>query len=149
MKEKPALERGRRTLLQPGQFNAKRRAVSRPNGHAPFVQLYREFVRDLTLSTDARLLGSLLATFANRDGFAWPGATTLRKLTGWGRHRLEAARAELTGGRDPERRKRAWLRASYVRKAGARFDAVRWELQRIARRPLTVSPERGETDGRR
>jgi hypothetical protein len=100
------------------------------------------------LSTDARILGALLATFADRDGLAWPGPTTLRKLTGWGRHRLEAARAELTGGRDREKKRAAWLRARYIRKAGAQFDRVRWELGRIVRKP-TVSPNSGETDRRR
>jgi len=131
------------------QCKVKRAPASTANSDAPFVQLYRDFLRDSALSTDARMLGSLLATFADRDGLAWPSATTLRKLTGWGKHRLEAARAELTGGRDREKRRRAWLRATYVRKAGARFDAVRWELGRIVRRPLTVSPNSGETDGRR
>jgi hypothetical protein len=60
-----------------------------------FVQITNKFLRDHSLSRQAKLVGALIATYCNADGLAWPGVTRLRADSGYGRHVIECARAEL------------------------------------------------------
>lgn len=103
---------------------------------ARFVQLRDEFLRETNLSMDARGLAAIIVMFANGELLAWPGTKALMRLTGWGRHRVEAARAELTGGRIKARREQAWMPALYVRRGRARFEGVRYDLSRIVPEPF-------------
>lgn len=60
-----------------------------------------------------------MASFANRDRVAWPGAKVLRRLTGLGAVRFKAARSELV--------KRGALLKVQSRKGG-QFGRVRYEI---------------------
>ena len=79
-------------LLRDGALGA---IPSAKSASAGFVQIQNLFLRDLTLSPDARWLGAVLATWANSERLAWPGIRTVRRVTGLGLNRLMVARAEL------------------------------------------------------
>jgi hypothetical protein len=78
------------------------------------VQLYNDALRDKTLSAEARFIGSLFATYAGRDGLAYPNARTLMELTGWGERKVKAARAELV--------RSGWLEKKFARGRHGRFE---------------------------
>jgi hypothetical protein len=61
----------------------------------PFAQLYHDALRDKTLSAEARFIAVLFATYAGRDGLAYPSTRCLMELTHWGERKVKAARAEL------------------------------------------------------
>jgi hypothetical protein len=60
-----------------------------------FSQIENSFLRDKRLSPEARWLGTMIASYANRERVAWPGVKVLCGLTGLGVKRLKAARREL------------------------------------------------------
>ena len=95
----------------------------------PFVQIMVAFLRDQTLSADARWLGTILATYADRSGIAWPGMVRLMREAHLSRHRLETARAEL-------------VKAGYVQIVQKRGERGRFLVARyqITRRVLRRSP---------
>ena len=85
-----------------------------------FVQINVDFLRDTTLSADARLLGCVLATYANWEKRAWPSLKTLRRITGLGINRLKSARAELV--------KRGYLKRVQGREQRGRFGSTVYEV---------------------
>jgi hypothetical protein len=93
------------------------KATTTPTG---FVQVERAFLKHVSLSPNARWLGTILASFANSRRLAWPGVPLLRNLTGLGMNRLTAARAELVRG--------GYLRMTRTRDKRRRFAHVEYEL---------------------
>lgn len=84
-----------------------------------FSQIENSFLRDKCLSPEARWLGTMIASFANREHVAWPGVKALCKLTGLGAKRLKAARRELVKCNALK-----WLQL----RNGGRFGRVRYEI---------------------
>lgn len=84
-----------------------------------FSQIENSFLQDERLSGDAKLLGAVTASFANRDGLAWPGVRLLCKLTGMGAERVKKARSALV--------KHGALVLAQSRQAG-RFGRVHYEV---------------------
>jgi hypothetical protein len=74
-----------------------------------FVQLWVDFLRDRSLSKDARWVGAILATYADRRAIAWPSFGRLKTETELGRETLKGALRELSEKgflqRLPQRRK--------------------------------------------
>ena len=96
----------------------------------PFIQIMVAFLRDQSVSADARWLGTILATYANRQGIAWPGMARLMKEAHLSRHRFEDARAELA--------RAGYIRIAQNRGERGRFLVARYEITRkiLRRSPL-------------
>jgi hypothetical protein len=72
--------------------------TSKPNAVSsgePFSQIKKSFIRDRSLSIEARMLAIVYATFVDFKGQAWPSAKTLRFITRFGRDKLYSIRQEL------------------------------------------------------
>jgi len=85
-----------------------------------FVPIMHQFIRDESLSADAKLLGIVYASFADRGRKAWPGVATLQAKTGFGRDRLKRAREELVRG--------GFLIRRRERRGGGQFSRVIYEV---------------------
>jgi hypothetical protein len=59
------------------------------------MQIRTSFIRDNTLSAEARMLAMIYASFANRKGQVRPQAKLLRRITGFGCNKLLRIRKEL------------------------------------------------------
>lgn len=95
-----------------------------PPRPAGFVQVRRDFVRDRNLSAEAKLVGVVMASYANGKGLAWPSVDTLKELTRLGENRVRRGRGELA-------------RAGYIRpvqergkitRARSEFRTIRFEV---------------------
>jgi len=62
---------------------------------AQFVQIPVCFLRDGTLSVEAKAVAMVYATYANSDSEAWPGLGAIMKAAAIGRDRAKRGRAEL------------------------------------------------------
>jgi hypothetical protein len=93
-----------------------------------FSQIENSFLRDVGISPPARWLGTMIASFANRERIAWPGVKALCKLTGLGAKRLKAARRELV--------KCGALKWAQPRKGG-KFGRVHYEIGAAILHPRT------------
>lgn len=84
-----------------------------PSNPPDFVMVERGFIRDESLSKEARWVGVVLASYVASNGLAWPGKRTLRKKTGLGLGKLEGALAELAARKYLEhkqsRGRRGWF----------------------------------------
>jgi hypothetical protein len=98
-----------------------------------FSQIENSFLRDSRLSPEARWVGTMISSFANRERVAWPGVEALCKLTGLGEKRLKAARRELV--------KCGALKLVQLRKGG-RFGRVRYEIGDV----ILHTPEANHTN---
>jgi hypothetical protein len=103
-------------------------------GAGRFIQLNIDFLRETSLSGEARWLGCVLATFANFERLAWPGLRTLRKLTGLGINRLKSARAELVA--------RGYIKRVQPRAKRARFGTVQYEITTRILHPPKNAPNK-------
>ena len=100
-----------------------------------FTQIMNDFLRAQNLSPAAKLVGAVIASYANSDAVAWPGTATLKRETGLGRHVIERARSELVRG--------GWLQKLYPRRNDGQFSGVRYRVSgRILHRPYP--PNRGK-----
>jgi hypothetical protein len=77
-----------------------RKRLERTTSGAPassgrFTQITVAFLRDPRLSPEAKVVGALYATYADRDGWAWPGLATLMREAGMGRDSVKRAKKEL------------------------------------------------------
>jgi hypothetical protein len=78
------------------------------------VRLPARFLKDASISSDARVLRSVIAAFADgKTGTAYVTGKKLQATLGWGRDRREKAQSEL--------RRNGWLRLGWKRGARARF----------------------------
>ena len=95
-----------------------------------FTQILNSFLRDRTLSPEAKLIGAVFGSFANAECVAWPGTKRLMDETGLGRHVVERARSELVKG--------AYLKKVYSRGSEGYFNGVRYFVtERVLHRPPT------------
>ncbi len=83
-----------------------------------WVPIARAFIRRADLSDKARFLASVLASFAGRDGIAYPSAKTLQRITGWSVNPLKRARSELA--------KAGMIVRLQAHGGRGRFGTVRW-----------------------
>jgi hypothetical protein len=103
-----------------------------------FVQVYVGFLRDTTLSAEARWLGCVLATYANSEKRAWPGLKTLRRVTELGVNKLKSARAELVG--------RGYITRVQGREKRARFGSIKYEIStKILHKREDIGTRRAES----
>jgi hypothetical protein len=75
-------------------------------------------LRDPALSAAEVRVGAVMASYANAEGFAWPGTKRLMRETHLSRHLVERARSKLVRG--------GWFKKTYVRNMGGRIIAVRY-----------------------
>jgi hypothetical protein len=66
-----------------------------PSSAAGFVMIERAFLRDPRLTPEEKLVGCIMASYANAGHLAWPGTKTVAKQTGFGRNKVNRARAKL------------------------------------------------------
>jgi len=70
------------------------------------VRIPARFLKDPTISADAKLLRAVIGAYADgRTGKSYVGLKTLEELLGWGRRRRERAQADLA--------KAGWLRLEW------------------------------------
>lgn len=85
------------------------------------VRIPARFLKDDSLSGDARLLRSLIAAYADgKTGHAYVSGKTLQAKLHWGRRRRENAQAELS--------RKGWLRLGWKRGAHAVFSRRTYTL---------------------
>ena len=65
------------------------------NQSEAFSQIQHSFIRDKTLSAEARMVAIIYASFADFKGQTWPSFATLRSITGFGINKLHRIRQEL------------------------------------------------------
>lgn len=80
----------RRVDPRPAAFSARRRA-RRP----PYGVVHAHVIRDVELSTNARLLYAMLCTYANGSGISWPSTDQLEADLGFSTWTRRRAQAEL------------------------------------------------------
>jgi hypothetical protein len=85
-----------------------------------FTQIMNDFLRSRKLSPATRLVGAIMASYANANRIAWPGEEMLSKLTGFGHSTIGRARTELTKG--------GWIEKVYIRHDDGTVKAVRYEV---------------------
>jgi hypothetical protein len=85
------------------------------------VRIPARFLKDSSISADARILWSVIAAYTDgktRETFVLP--KTLEKVLGWGRRRRERAQAELA--------KTGWLKLKWRRGSHGRWARRIYEL---------------------
>lgn len=85
-----------------------------------FTQILNSYLRHENLSPEAKLVGGVIASYANWEGLAWPGTEVLMRNTGLGRHVVQRARSELVKGQ--------WLQKLYPRGDSGKFRGVRYRV---------------------
>jgi hypothetical protein len=99
----------------------KKGTTNAPSKASPdFVQIQRAFLRDPTLKPEDKLVGCLMASYANSEGLAWPGGKRVARESGLGRNKANRGRARLVA--------REYLRIHQERVGQARFGASRYEV---------------------
>lgn len=85
-----------------------------------FTQIMTNYLRHKDLSPEGKLVGAVIASYANSDVQAWPGTERLMRDTRFGRHVVERARSELVKG--------GWLQKLYSRGDSGKFRRVRYRV---------------------
>jgi len=67
----------------------------KPASSGRFTQITVGFLRDSGLSPGAKVVGALYASYADRDGWAFPGLATLMREAHMGRDKVKRAKKEL------------------------------------------------------
>lgn len=86
-----------------------------------FVQIKTAFLRDPNLSLAQKAVGSIVATYADRNGVAWPGLRRLMRDAHVSKHTIEKVRASLV--------RAGYLEKFYVKRKG-KFTGVRYRVSR-------------------
>ena len=104
-----------------------------------FTQVYNSFIRDPSLSPEAKVLGCVFASYANKRGIAFPGTLRLMQETGMSRFLVTRGRSELVT--------KGFLRKHFTRGIAGKFargekqSAVTFEVsEKILRRPFAEKP---------
>jgi len=101
--------------------DSKNGNTNEPSKASPgFVPIQRAFLRDPTLKPEDKLVGCLIASYANPEGVAWPGGKRVARESGLGRNKANRARARLVS--------LEYLRIHQERVGKARFGASRYKV---------------------
>ncbi len=87
-----------------------------------FTQLSSRFLRDPALSPKVKVVGAVMASYANKDSIAWPGTPRLVAETGLSRNLVTSARSELVRG--------GYLQKIFERDRAGKILAVKYRVTR-------------------
>jgi hypothetical protein len=122
-----------------GEAESSGSQASGKESEGRFVQLWVDFLRDRSISKDARWVGAILATYADRRAIAWPSFGRLKMETGLGRETLKGALRELS-------EKGFLQRLPQKRKGNGRWESMHYAVSKriLRKRTATAVLESGE-----